>query len=250
MVGARATLPQRGHPTLRAMKSIRLLAVAAASLLSLGGCGEGSGYRRVDGQWRYEDQPVPAADPASFKPLNATFARDAQRGYYRGSPVPGSEGSTFEALSAHEARDRRAVYWADTYRKGQEYWSIRHLRIEELAGADPASYRVLGHGYSRDHRQAWFEGEPFKVRDLASFEPLNTMFARDKLRGYYERIEIAGSDGPSFAMVDEHDLHYARDRHRVYHARIDIDTEPNHPRPTVTVVAGADPATFRVPEPR
>ena len=230
------------------MDNSRLLAVAAASLLSLSGCGDGAGYRRVDGQWRYEDLPVPTSDPASFKPLNATFARDAQGGFYRGTPLPHSDGPTFEALSEHEARDRRAVYWADTYRKGQEYWSVRHLRIVELAGADPASYRVLGHGYARDHRQAWFEGEPFKVRDVASFEPLNTMFAHDKLRGYYERIEIAGSDGASFAMVDERDLHYARDRHRVYHARIDIDSEPNRPRPTVTVVPGADPTTFRVPE--
>ena len=230
------------------MDSIRLLAVAAASLLSLGGCGDGAGYRRVDGEWRYEDLPVPTADPASFRPLNATFARDAQRGFYRGSPVAGSEGLSFEALSVHEARDRRAVYWADTYRKGQEYWSIRHLRVVELAAADPASFRVLGHGYSRDHRQAWFEGEPFKVRDVASFEPLNTMFARDKVRGYYERIEIAGSDGASFSMVDPHDLYYARDRHRVYHARIDVDTQPDRARPSVTVVPGADPATFRVPE--
>jgi hypothetical protein len=229
------------------MDAIRLLAAAAASLLTLGGCGDAS-YRRVDGEWHYEDQPVPTADPKSFKPLNATFARDAQRAFYRGSPVPGSEGSSFEALSEHEARDRRAVYWADTYRKGQEYWSIRHLRIVELVGADPASYRVLGHGYSRDHRQAWFEGEPFKVRDVASFEPLNAMFARDRLHGYYERMEIADSDGASFTMVDERDLHYARDRYRVYHARIDIDTEPNRPRPVVTVVRGVDPATFRVPE--
>ncbi|HKW85303.1 MAG TPA: DKNYY domain-containing protein, partial [Burkholderiaceae bacterium] len=105
-------------------------------------------------------------------------------------------------------------------------------------------------GYSRDHRQAWFEGAAFKVRDVASFEPLNTMFARDRLRGYYERIEIAGSDGPSFAMVDEHDLHYARDKQRVYRAWIDIDSEPNRPRPKVVVVPGADPAAFRVPEKR
>jgi hypothetical protein len=97
-------------------------------------------------------------------------------------------------------------------------------------------------------RPAWFEGVPFKVRDVASFKPLNAMFARDKRCGYYERIEIAGSDGASFAMVDERDLHYARDRQRVFHARIDTDADPNRPRPVVIVVPGADPETFRVPE--
>lgn len=228
----------------------RLALAVVASLLGLGGlvgltgCGD-SGYRRVGSEWHYGEHPVAPHDAASFRVLNDTFARDARRGYYRGGAVPGSDGTSFEALSEHEARDARAVYWADTYRNAQEYWSVRHLRIDELPQADPASYRVLGHGYARDRRRLWFEGQSFEARDLASFEPLNALFARDAQRGYYERTEIAGSDGPSFGMLDAHDLHYARDRRQVYYAWIDIDSEPNRARPRAIVVRGADPASFR-----
>lgn len=180
----------------------------------LAGCDGTSGYRKNGGSWRYDDIVMRDVDATSFRAIDARFARDAKRGYYRGAAVFDSDGATFEALSGHEARDRIAVYWCDTFRKGQEYWSIQHLRIEVIRDADPATYRVLGQDHARDARRVYFEGVPFEVRDFATFEPLEGGFGRDAKRGYFDRIEIPGSDGASFAVLDGR---YARDRTRVYY---------------------------------
>ncbi len=216
------------------------------ALAWLVGCDTGAGYAKKDGAWIYDGkrQFVPL-DPASFRRLDKLFARDAQRGYYRGEVIEGSEGKSFEVFSEHEARDARAVFYADTYRKGQEYWTVQHVKTHAIAGADPASYRVLEHGYARDAGHAFYEGLAFKVRDPASFEPLNPFFARDAQRGYFERIEIPGSHGASFALLDIREAEFARDRAQVYHGHIDT-REANKQVPVLRVLRGADAATIRV----
>ena len=222
----------------------------ALSLLTgftgLSGCDVRSGYTQKDGLWNYGGtrQFVPV-DAGSFKPIDDIFAKDARHGYYRGSVIEGSLGKSFEVLSEHEARDALSVFYADTYRKGQEYYTQRHNRVLAIAGADPVSYRPLAHDYSRDARQVYYEGIAFKVRDVASFEPLDARYARDTQRGYYERIEIPGSHGPSFALLDVRAAEFARDRAQVYHGSIDT-TEANAPKPVLRVLRGADVATIRV----
>lgn len=213
----------------------------------LAGCGDEPGYTRKDGRWHHDEAPVAVADPRSFQPLDALFARDAVQGYYRGQPVAGSHGASFQALSPHEARDRRAVYWADTYRKAQEYWAWRHVRVQVIGGADPASYQVLGHGYARDARSVWYEGRAFAVRDPASFTPIDSRFARDAQRGYFDRAEVPGSDGASFEVLAEDGGSHARDRHRVYSLHIELNDPLKPPHAVVRVLEGARPATVRVP---
>ena len=212
----------------------------------LSGCDDRSGYAHKDGHWTYAGaDPFIPMDPGTFKPIDDRFAKDAQRGYYRGSVIEDSEGKSFEVLSEHEARDARTVFYADTYRKGQEYYTRRHNRVFAIAGADSSSYRVLAHGYSRDASRAYYEGRAFKVRDVSSFEALDARYARDAHRGYFERIEIPGSHGPSFALLDVRAPEFARDRTLVYHGSIDA-TQANSPRPVVRVLRGADGATIRV----
>lgn len=228
---------------------LRTLTFTLGLLTGLGGlsgCDTGSGYAKKDGLWNYGGtrQFMPL-DPATFKPIDAIFAKDAQRGYYRGSVIEDSLGSSFEVLSEHEARDAKTVFYADTYRKGQEYYTQRHNRVFAIPGADPASYRVLAHGYARDASRAYYEGQAFKVRDVGSFEPLDARYARDAQRGYFERIEIPGSHGSSFALLDVRAPEFARDRTRVYHGHIDT-SEANSPRPVVRVLREADAASIRV----
>lgn len=214
-------------------------------LLGLVGCDRPQGYVRKGGTWHYGDSTVQPEDAATFKPLNDSFARDSKRGYYRDQAIADSDGPSFEALGDHEAKDRLAVYYADTYRRGQEYWSIRHLRVELVREADPPSYRLLTHGYARDRQRVFFEGQAFSVRDVESFTPLNAQFARDQVRGYYQRVEIPGSDGASFALFGEHEHHYVRDRKQVYYAEIKTD-EPNRgPHPVVRPLRDADPLSFQ-----
>lgn len=229
------------RPTLRGP-----LGWLCALVTGLVGCGDDPGYVRKAGQWQYEDQPVTVADPRSFQPLDALFARDDRQAYYRGVAIAGSHGPSFQPLSAHEARDRQTVYWADTYRKAQEYWAWRHVRVTALAGADPASYQVLGHGYARDARSAWFEGQAFAVRDPATFTPLDMRFARDAQRAYFERVEIAGSDGTGFELLDPDTGTHARDHRHVYSAHIELNQPLQPPHPVVRVLQGARPDSTRV----
>jgi len=212
------------------------------TLLGLGGC-DTSGYYRANGQWHFGDAVFKPEDPSTFKALDKRFARDAKRGYFLGGSVAGSDGASFAVVSENEARDKGSVYYCDTYRKGQEYWSIRHLRITRIEGADAASYTAIGKGYARDARRVYFEGRAFDVRVVASFEPLDGDFGRDSQRGYHARTEIAGSHGPSFEIIDANDVAYARDRSRGYYAQDAVDGER---APIVRTLRTENPAALRV----
>lgn len=197
-------------------------------------------WSRSKGRWAYDGKPFDPADAASLEPLSAVFARDAVQGYYRGVPVPGSHGPSFEALSANQARDRRAVYWADTYRRGQDYYLVRHVRIEAQDGADPAHYQVLRHGHGRDQRQAYFEGRRLpQVHDPASFEALTPRLARDARRAYFEHAEIPGSEGASFETVDRSFDGWVRDRHNAWYVG---SGQPQKDGPMVRTVLRLDKA--------
>ena len=222
-----------------------LLGAALAAVGWLTACSREGPYARKNGVWHFEGRMVEGADAASFEPLNEVFARDRQRGYFRGLAIEGSEGASFQALGPHDARDRSRVWHAETYRKGQEYWAIRHVRVFAIEGADPASYRVLADDYSADHRRAYFEGRPFPVRDAGSFSVLAGGFTRDRERGYYDRIEIAGSDGATLAMLDDRDASHARDQRRAYHGHIEINVPGKPAHPVVRVIEGAEVARLR-----
>lgn len=234
---------------------LRLALRAAASalvglfpLLGLIGCSrdEPALWKRVDGRWTYDGQPFEAADPASLKPIDGRFARDAKQAYYRGTPVPGSDAASFEVMGENVARDRHSVYWADTYRKAQEYWSVRHVRVEPMPEADPARYRLLKYGYGSDGERAYKEGQRLRgVREPASFEVLTPRLARDSRRGYFEDIEIPDSDGASFQIIDAHDDAWVRDRQRAWHVRYGQPGTGEPARREVRLLAGADAPALR-----
>lgn len=163
--------------------------------------------------------------------------------HYRNAAIPEADAKTFTVLDEHHAKDRHRVYYGDSYRKGQEYWSIRHDRVRTLEGADPASFRVMQQDYARDATRLYHEGQRIEVKDLESFEILSDGFARDRVTGYYLRVPIAGSDGASFQVLD---WRYSRDKSRVYYS--DYDSAGGAHRPTVrsVVLKGADPAAFTV----
>jgi len=224
-----------------------LVVLAALAVIGLAAC-DGSSYQRAGGRWTHGDVSFTPQHPASFEPLDERFARDKVRGYCRGAVITDSEGASFTVVSQTEARDRNSVYRCDTYRNAQEYWSIQHLRIVRIDGADAATYESIGKGFARDKHRVYVNGMPFTVRDPASFEPLDGDFARDAQRGYYARVEIPGSHGPSFQSIDARDTAYARDRANGYYGYRDqehLDTT-GKPRRIVRTLRGAEPAALRV----
>jgi len=229
------------------LPTLPLAGIAFLAVIGLAAC-DGSNYRRSGGQWTHGDVRFTPQHPASFEPLDARFARDKERGYFRGAEIEGSDGANFVVVSDNEARDRNSVYHCDTYRNAQEYWSIQYLRIVRIEGADAATYGTLGKGYARDKHRVYVDGMPFTVRDPASFEPLEGDFGRDAERGYYARMEIPGSHGPSFENIDASDTAYARDRAKGYYGWRDQEhLDPTgKPRRVVRTLGGADPAMLRV----
>ena len=81
-----------------------------------------------------------------------------------------------------------------------------------LAGCDSRS------GYAQKDGQWTYAGVgPFAQVDPGTFKPIDDKFAKDAQRGYFERIEIPGSHGPSFASLDVRAPEFARDRTQIYH---------------------------------
>jgi hypothetical protein len=189
------------------------MAGIAVALLALSACKPAEDpFRKLDGVWHYHDQPIAAADAATFRALDRHYAKDAAR-----------------------------VYHGDTFRDGREYFTVKHARIRIVEGADPATIRVLKHGYAKDRAAAYFEGARFPVRDVEGFELLDYGFARDRVRGYWHRAELPDSDGPSLVPLD---LHHAKDRSRVYYATDDTGGGAYRAVVKTKVIEGADPATF------
>jgi len=211
--------PARAEPTDVPMPSrLFLLPTLVFALLGLSAC-DGSNYRHRGGEWAHGDASFTPQDPSSFQPLDERFARD-----------------------------RDSVFFCETYRNSQEYWSILHLRIVRIDGADAATYVSLDKGYARDKHRVYLIGMPFTVRNAASFEPLTGDFARDAQRGYHGRVEIPGSHGPTFQGVDERDTACGRDHANGYYgyrdqARLD---ETGKPRRVVRTLRRAQPAALRV----
>ena len=229
------------------LSRLLFLSMVALALAGLTAC-DSSDYRRSGGQWSHGDARFTPEHAASFKPLDRRFARDSVRGYCRGVVIDDSDGPSFVVVSDTEARDRASVYVCDTHRDAREYWSVRHLRIVRIEGADAATYASIGKGYSRDAHRVYFGGRPFDVRDPATFEPLDGDFARDAQRGYSARVEIPGSHGPTFRTIDERDTAYARDRANGYYAYRDREQSgaAGEPHRGVRTLPGADAAALRV----
>jgi hypothetical protein len=202
------------------MKKFPLFMLLWGLLCLLFGCGDSSGYYKKSGRWFYDGVPLNReADPAGLQVLGDFFARDSRIGYYRGSEIEvagqASDGPSFEAMGRFYAKDRFRVYYCDTERDSKEYWSIRRNRIRVLTGADPASFRLLDDGYTaRDRQQLFHNGVVRAVKDLDSYRLLEHSFAADRLSAYYRWTAIAGSDGASFEVLDSY---YARDKARIYY---------------------------------
>ena len=200
-------------------------------------------YEKKDGAWQYDGHRIHVKQANAFKPLKGPFAKSPEGGYYRGSLIGDSDGVSFEALDEHYARDKARVYYCDTYRKGQDYYTVKYNQIDVLKSADAASFRVIKDGYARDANQLYYTGTRLAVKDLESFAVLDYDYAKDKFVGYYQRNPVAGSDGASFTALNSS---YAKDKAFVYYSVIERG-EPNAPGvPRSVRVDGANPATFEL----
>ena len=118
--------------------------------------------------WR--GQRIRSADPSTFEMLGGIFARDAHRVFVLGKPYPAVHRPTFEVLSPSYARDHAAVYFITT------------ARLQQLPGADPATFVAVGERYGRDGARAYCYSRPLPLwRDacLADLRELAPGMATD-----------------------------------------------------------------------
>jgi hypothetical protein len=206
------------------------------------GCSSKSPYQQKNGTWYYDDRPMNLLPAEKLIPLNNRFARSDSAAYYRGAIIAGSNGQHFEALGDHYAKDDKQVWYCDTYRKGQEYYSIKHNRMLPITDANPASFTTLAEEYAKDSKAVYFEGIAFPVKDVGSFQVLGYGYGKDNQVAYYQQTVVAGSDGPSFVVLGNH---YAKDSKHVYYSTINTN-EPNKLQVITTIVKEADLASFVV----
>lgn len=181
-----------------------------------------------------------------FAPKDSPFQQKGGQWYYRDALISGSDASSFVVLSEHYAKDGRRVYFGDTYRKGQEYYAIKHSRVEVIDGADAASFALINDEFARDARRIYADGRPLRVMDPTTFAPIpGRPFERDAKAGYYHGWHIPGSSGATFEALDDH---YARDAQHVFFCDVFVPPNTATPQLRSVLLSDADVATFTVLE--
>ena len=150
----------------------------------------------VPGQTFFEPRVIRGADPASLRILNALYAKDEQRVYYRFGKVPKADLASFRVLDP------------GFFEPPQEYrlndWGYPDRRFQ---------------GYAKDDRQVFHYvltiGQPSILRgaDAETFEALQWGLARDRLRVYHERFRVDGAKPDEFRQINEF---YSITNHSVY----------------------------------
>ena len=100
-------------------------------------------------------------------------------------------------------------------------------------------------GYQTKNGSVYYKDYRMDSADYNSFEALNSVFARDKNRGYYRGVELEPTVGASFSALDDY---YAKDNAVVFFCDnyIDFKLFETTRRNKIIRVVQADAASFEV----
>jgi hypothetical protein len=190
--------------------------------------------------------PLVGADPATFELLDRPdFTRDKYRVYQR-DRVLSDDPANFELLDGELSKDSHAVYWSDgrVLSEDPEHFAIIsnvdyylftqdsntvHVNGNPIAGADPATFRVIHGAYAQDGARVYYFTDEMAHVDAGTFQVLESSFAKDASNAYWMGKPIPGADPATF---------------RVLNANFECTTDARHAYYRQTVIAGADPSTF------
>lgn len=187
------------------IKTVLLL----TGLASLFRCG--SGYKERNGKISFNGKEI---SDKTFVVLSDEFAKDSATAYYKDKAFAYADVATFEAVDEHYAKDKNKVYYCDEYREGQNYYLTKRQTIAEVNDAHPASFVSLDYGYGKDRDRAYFEGNAFSVKDVATLVSIDRHFSKDNVHAYLDLIPVAGSEGETFELIDRN---FAQDAHHIYY---------------------------------
>jgi hypothetical protein len=185
-------------------------------------------------------------DPASFELLDRSgFFKDRAHVYQRDQPIS-DDPAQFELLDGELAKDSTAVYWSDgsVLSEDPEHFAIVsnedhylftkdgrtvHVNGNPIAGADPATFRVLSGAYAQDAGHVYYFADQIVDADAATFRTLEGPYAADALRVYWMGKPIDGAQAGTFRVLNA-DFECSADEQRAYYRD--------------TVIANADPGAF------
>lgn len=162
---------------------------------------EGNGRR----EW-----PVDGADAKTFEvmPLRTRtdsncFGKYKNHVYFAATRIEGADPSSFREYGTDYRDDKSVFLWIDG-------------NIKQLPDSDPESFmRIDELFWSRDSKQVFFLDRGFVPRDLATFELLEGLWARDRKAHYYEDREVPEAHRDTF-KVDPVWPSFGRDREHVF----------------------------------
>ncbi|OAI56010.1 hypothetical protein AYO49_04980 [Verrucomicrobiaceae bacterium SCGC AG-212-N21] len=166
---------------------------------------------------------IPGADPATFEIFDHRFSRDA-RNVYLGHDVFCGDPAHFSRVSGNFVKNGHSVYLITQAGRG-EVVSKDPANFSELSGADsysfcadraqvfvngnpiegaqPASFKVLDGGYTRDAARTYYFDKPMPDgTDADTLQPLAGGYAKDRGRVYYLGKVLAGADAATFEITD------------------------------------------------
>lgn len=199
------------------------IVIATWGTFALGGCQHGEplahGYTRDGSYVRFRGHRIDqkgAEDLAEFAVIVGhplTLATDV-------------DADSFVALSEEYSRDRNRVYYK--WISGPSFWVV------EVPRADPDSFEVLGLGFARDRNHVWRQDSIVPGADGATVRSLfDHRVWVDANHVWAGLRRVPGADPATFERLG--DSYFYRDAEHVYWAFNQV-----------TVLEGADPATFRL----
>jgi hypothetical protein len=131
------------------------------------------------------------------------------------------DAASFVPLSVEYSRDRDRVYY--------KWISPGRFLVIELPKADVASFEVLSGVFAKDANTVWYMDQPMARSDPASFVIVDHQMGKDRNHVYFSGQRVRHLHAPTFRHLASG---YFADQNAVYWG--------------VDAVRGADPATFEV----
>jgi hypothetical protein len=120
-------------------------------------------------------QRLKNVDKETFTVLDANYAKDKNRAYYRYTGDLNVDVQTFEYVENDNSwfvRDKNHVYKRGIYSDENEVFEV-------IKGANPATYQALGYGWSKDDKNVYYKYEK-KDADAQTFISINRYYSKDK----------------------------------------------------------------------
>ncbi len=181
-------------------------------ILPLARCG--SGYKESNGKVTFNGEEI---TDKSFVVLNDVFGKSDSGAYYKRYGVPDAD-----ILDCPYSNDAHFVYYlymkiagadpatfsilGDIFSKDREWV---YSRGKLLAGADAARFTTFSQdssldeiNYSKDKAHVFWKSKQFTVADVAAFHPLTLDYTTDGRQVYYGAAPVKGADPASFKVYD------------------------------------------------